>query len=360
MWRVMVRIPLVRGRSAGAGDVIRRPSYPWRGIAVGALVVLAAAVTAAGVGAIGLPPLDVVKITAARLPFIDLPQTWPDTWETIVWQVRLPRIALAGIVGAALSMSGAAYQGLFRNPLADPYLIGVSAGAGLGAVVILVAGAGNIGMLPIAAYVGGLGAVLAAYLAARRSGGVPLTTLILAGVAVSSLASALTAFLMIRSDPDLRPVLSWLLGGFASAQWMHVGLMIPYFLPCAALIFAYSRVMNVMQLDEEHAWQLGVNVGRTKALLIAAASLATAAAVSFSGLIGFVGLIAPHVARMLWGVDYRSLLPLSMLLGAGFLILADMAARTAVSPAELPVGIVTAFCGAPFFLYLLRRRQVEM
>ena len=356
----MVRIPLVRGRSAGAGDVIRRPSYPWRGIAVGALVVLAAAVTAVGVGAIGLPPLDVVKITAARLPFIDLPQTWPDTWETIVWQVRLPRIALAGIVGAALSMSGAAYQGLFRNPLADPYLIGVSAGAGLGAVVILVAGAGNIGMVPIAAYVGGLGAVLAAYLAARRSGGVPLTTLILAGVAVSSLASALTAFLMIRSDPDLRPVLSWLLGGFASAQWMHVGLMIPYFLPCAALIFAYSRVMNVMQLDEEHARQLGVNVGRTKALLIAVASLATAAAVSFSGLIGFVGLIAPHVARMLWGVDYRSLLPLSMLLGAGFLILADMAARTAVSPAELPVGIVTAFCGAPFFLYLLRRRQVEM
>lgn len=356
----MVRIPLVRGRSARAGGAIRRPSYPWRGIAVGALVVLAAAVTAAGVGAIGLPPLDVMKITAARLPFVDLPQTWPDTWETIVWHVRLPRIALAGIVGAALSMSGAAYQGLFRNPLADPYLIGVSAGAGLGAVVILVAGAGNIGMLPVAAYVGGLGAVLAAYLAARRSGGVPLTTLILAGVAISSLASALTAFLMIRSDPDLRPVLSWLLGGFASAQWMHVGLMIPYFLPCAAVIFAYSRVMNVMQLDEEHARQLGVNVGRTKALLIAAASLATAAAVSFSGLIGFVGLIAPHVARMLWGVDYRSLLPLSMLLGAGFLILADMAARTAVSPAELPVGIVTAFCGAPFFLYLLRRRQVEM
>ena len=355
-----MRIPLVRGRSARAGGAIRRPSYPWRGIAVGALVVLAAAVTAAGVGAIGLPPLDVVKITAARLPFVDLPQTWPDTWETIVWHVRLPRIALAGIVGAALSMSGAAYQGLFRNPLADPYLIGVSAGAGLGAVVILVAGAGNIGMLPVAAYVGGLGAVLAAYLAARRSGGVPLTTLILAGVAISSLASALTAFLMIRSDPDLRPVLSWLLGGFASTQWTHVGLMIPYFLPCAAVIFAYSRVMNVMQLDEEHARQLGVNVGRTKALLIAAASLATAAAVSFSGLIGFVGLIAPHVARMLWGVDYRSLLPLSMLLGAGFLILADMAARTAVSPAELPVGIVTAFCGAPFFLYLLRRRQVEM
>ena len=355
-----MRIPLVRGRSARAGGAIRRPSYPWRGIAVGALVVLAAAVTAAGVGAIGLPPLDVMKITAARLPFVDLPQTWPDTWETIVWHVRLPRIALAGIVGAALSMSGAAYQGLFRNPLADPYLIGVSAGAGLGAVVILVAGAGNIGMLPVAAYVGGLGAVLAAYLAARRSGGVPLTTLILAGVAISSLASALTAFLMIRSDPDLRPVLSWLLGGFASAQWTHVGLMIPYFLPCAAVIFAYSRVMNVMQLDEEHARQLGVNVGRTKALLIAAASLATAAAVSFSGLIGFVGLIAPHVARMLWGVDYRSLLPLSMLLGAGFLILADMSARTVVSPAELPVGIVTAFCGAPFFLYLLRRRQVEM
>ena len=339
---------------------ISRPIYPWRRIAVCAVAVGTVAVSAAGVGAADLPPLEVVRIVASALPFVERAEDWPASWETIVWQLRLPRIALAALVGAALSMSGAAYQGLFRNPLADPYLIGVSAGAGLGAVVVLVAGVGSPAALPVAAYVGGLAAVVTAYLASRRADGVPMTTLILAGVAISALAGAVTAFLMVRSDPDLRPALSWLLGGFASAQWKHAALMIPYLLPCAALILAHARILNLMQLDEDHARQLGVDVGRTKVLLIAAASLATAAAVAFSGLIGFVGLIAPHTVRMIWGVDYRALLPVAMLAGAGFLILADAAARTVVGPAELPVGIVTAFCGAPFFLYLLRRRRTRM
>jgi iron complex transport system permease protein len=203
-------------------------------------------------------------------------------------------------------------------------------------------------------------AVCAAYLVSRRAGGVPLMTIILAGVAISSLAGAIGALLMIRSDPDLRPVLSWLLGGFSSAQWIHSILMLCYLLPSIGIISLYSRILNVFQLPDDHVKQIGVNVERTKLILIAASSLITSAAVSFSGLIGFVGLIAPHTARLIVGVDYRKIVPFSMLIGSGFLVISDLAARTLVSPGELPVGIVTAFCGAPFFLYLLRKRQVRM
>ncbi len=269
------------------------------------------------------------------------------------------------IVGSALAMSGATYQGLFRNPLADPYLIGVASGAGLGAVLVLVTDLPlyvyGISLLPLAAFVGAIGAVAVAYTIARKSDGLPLATLILAGVAIASLAGAATTLIMLRSDPDLRPVLSWLLGGFIGAKWSDSGVIILYLIPCATVILIYGRVLNVLQLDEDHARQLGVNMERTKLLLIAAASLATAAAVSFSGLIGFVGLIAPHAVRLIWGLDYRALVPMAGVVGAGFLVLADLAARTVVSPAELPVGVVTAFCGAPFFLYLLRyRRHVSM
>ena len=336
--------------------------YPWArlGAALAALVLVA--LLAAGVGSISIPPLDTVKMLVSRLPFVDVSPSWDATYETILWQLRLPRVALAGIVGAALAMSGATYQGLFRNPLADPYLIGVASGAGLGAVIVLVTPVpdhvGGVTVLPVAAFVGAMGAVTAAYVITRSSDGLPLTTLILAGVAIASLTGAATTLILIRSDPDIRPVLSWLLGGFISADWNDSVIVLLYLAPAAAVVMVYSRVLNVMQLDEDHARQLGVNVERTKLLLIAAASLATAAAVSFSGLIGFVGLIAPHAVRLVWGTDYRSLIPVAAVVGAAFLILADLVARTAVSPAELPVGIVTAFCGAPFFLYLLRRRRV--
>ena len=367
----MIRIPV--SRIAGLRPrqqrqaAVRVPvwqSYPWRRMAVGLAVVVVVVVVAAGVGSVSIPPLTVVKVLASRLPFVDIAQTWPETWDTILWQLRLPRIALAGIVGAALALSGATYQGLFRNPLADPFLIGVASGAGLGATIVLVTGVpytfGGVSLLPVAAFVGALAAVTAAYVLARNSEGLPLTSLILAGVAIAYLASALGVLLMIRSDTNLRPVLSWLLGGFITAQWKHSLMMVPYLIPSVLIVFSYGRILNVLQLDEEHAQQLGVNVERTKLLLIVAASLATAAAVSFSGLIGFVGLIAPHTVRLLWGVDYRALLPMAAIVGAAFLILADLVARTVASPAELPVGVVTAFCGAPFFLYLLRRRQIAM
>ena len=336
------------------------PAYPWRRLAVGLLALALVAALAASQGSVNVPPVTVVEIVLSRLPLIDITPTWPDAWDTILWQLRLPRIALAALVGGALAASGAAYQGLFRNPLADPYLIGVASGAGLGATVVLVTGVSvsfyGVSLLPAAAFVGALAAVTAAYLVAQQGEGLPLTNLILAGVAIASLAGAVTSLLMIRSDPDLRPVLSWLLGGFASAQWSHSAMVLLYLAPGMLLVVAYGRILNLLQLDESHALQLGVNVERTKVVLILAATLSTAAAVSFSGLIGFVGLVAPHSVRLLWGSDHRFLLPMSAIVGAAFLVLADLVARTITSPGELPVGVVTAFCGAPFFLYLLRRR----
>ena len=339
-------------------------SYPWWRLLAGLGALALVAVLAASLGSVRMPPLTIFNMVVSRMPLIDTTPNWPEAWETILWQLRLPRILLAGLVGAALAISGATYQGLFRNPLADPYLIGVASGAGLGATIVLVTGVPlyfhNLSLLPVAAFTGAVAAVTAAYLVARQSEGLPLTTLILAGVAIAALTSAVTSLLMIRSDPDLRPVLSWLLGGFISAQWKHSLMILPYMVPGLVLVMAYGRILNIFQLDDEQARQLGVRVERTKILLVAAATLITAAAVSFSGLIGFVGLVAPHAVRLVWGGDYRFLLPMAAIVGAAFLILADLAARTVASPAELPVGIVTAFCGAPFLLYLLRRRSVAM
>ena len=327
----------------------------------GLLVVVLVGVLSASQGSVRMPPLSVLEVVISRFPLIDISPDWPDTWDTILWQLRLPRIVLAGLVGGALGLAGATYQGLFRNPLADPSLIGASSGAGLGATIVLVSGATvsfqGFSLLPVAAFVGAIAAVTAAYVIARQSEGLPLATLLLAGVAIAALTSAVTSLIMIRSDPDLRPVLSWLLGGFASAQWKHSLMLLPYIVPTMLLMLAYGRILNVLQLDEEHAIQIGVNVERTKAVLVAAATLATAAAVSFTGIIGFVGLVSPHAARLIWGSDYRSLMPMTVFLGAGILIVADLVARTVTSPAELPVGVVTAFCGAPFLLYLLRRRK---
>jgi iron complex transport system permease protein len=333
--------------------------YPWRRLAIAAAVVVVIGLIAAGIGPVNVPPSAVAGIIADHLPWIDLDGTWSSTWDTIVWQLRVPRVVLAGLVGAALAASGATYQGLFRNPLADPYLIGVAAGAGLGATIVLVLGLpvtyGGFSILPLAAFGGAIGAVAVAYLVARRSGGMSLATLILAGVAVASIAGAMTSLIMIRANPDVRPLLGWLLGGFAGSRWAHAAVVLPYLAIGTAGMVLYGRVLNVLQLGDDEAAQMGVNVERTKLVLVVLATLTSAAAVSVSGLIGFVGLIAPHAVRLIWGHDHRTLLPMSMAFGAGFLILADVAARTVARPSELPVGVITAFCGAPFFLYLLVR-----
>ena len=357
-------------RSAGVDDgVVAAPrplylAYPWWRIVTGVVVVCVVGLVATGVGSVYIPPLTTAKILVDNLPFVEVDATWPNSWDAIIWQIRFPRIVLATLVGGCLAISGATYQGLFRNPLADPYLIGVSAGAGLGATVVIITSVPvyfhGVGLLPVAAFAGAVTAVVLAYVIARRAAAVQLSTLILAGVAIGYMAAAATSYLMIRSDDDVRPVLAFLLGGFTGAQWKDVYIVLPYLVPGFVLMMVYGRILNMFQLDEEEARQLGVNVERTKIVLIALASLTTAAAVSVSGLIGFVGLIAPHAVRMLWGYDHRTLLPMALVMGAAFTILADLIARTVVSPSELPVGIVTAFCGAPFFLYLLRRRTAAI
>ena len=360
-----MRISLTRNNrglkenTAVPSGVITLSSYPWHRLVLALCTALAFGVLAASLGAVQIPPLTVPKIVLSKLPFVHMAHTWPDSWDTIVWNLRLPRVVLAGIVGASLSMSGATYQGLFRNPLADPYLIGAAGGAGLGAVLVLVSGVSSQ-FLPIAAFAGSIIAVVAAYLVARKSGAVPLTTLVLAGIAISSLTAAVTSLLLIRSNPDVKPVLGWLLGGFAGAQWHQILLIAPYIAAGLAVILAYGRILNLFQTSEEEAGYLGVNVGRAKLIIICAASLVTAAVVSVSGLIGFVGLIVPHAIRLMWGPDHRFLLPMTLVVGASFLILADLAARLLVSPGELPVGVVTAICGTPFLLYLLRSRRASL
>jgi iron complex transport system permease protein len=328
------------------------------------LIALAAVVGAILVGvsqgSADIPFTTVVRILASKTLGLGH-TTWPQTWEEIVWQIRLPRVLLAGLVGATLAFSGAGYQGVLRNPLADPYLIGVAAGAGLGATIVMVSplpyAFGTLSLVPPAAFAGAVLAVSISYGLARSGSVAPSVTLILAGVAVSAAASSVMYFLIMANHERAVSVQAWLLGGFNTATWQKVGIVLPYSLIGGAVVLASTRLLNVLQLDEEEAQQLGVPVERVKLLVIAGASLATAAAVSVSGLIGFVGLIVPHAVRLLWGFDYRRLVPMSMAAGAVFLILADVAARSVRSPDETPVGVVTALCGAPFFLWLLRRQR---
>jgi iron complex transport system permease protein len=264
-------------------------------------------------------------------------------------------------VGATLAFSGATYQAVFRNPLADPYLLGVASGAGLAATVVIVLHLpleyAHVSLVTLAAFGGALATVALTYSLARVSGHTPTTTLILAGVAVSSIAVSLISYLMLVSRDSTTSILSWLLGGFNRAGWHQMLFILPYAVPAGLLILLYGRVLNVLQLDEEQAQQAGVDVERTKLVLLVAASLAAASAVAVAGIIGFVGLVAPHMVRLSVGPDYRRLLPLVALVGAAFLIVADLGARTLLNPGELPVGVITSVVGVPFFLYLLRRQR---
>lgn len=279
--------------------------------------------------------------------------------NAILWKVRLPRTILIALTGMALGGSGAAYQGLFRNPLADPYLIGVASGAGLGAVIAMSLhwsySFWGMMVVPLAAFGGALGTVAVVYMLARVGKTAPPTTLILAGVAVSSFATSLTSFLMLRSEGELHRAMSWLLGGSIQLGWIPILAMLPYLAVGLATLVLSGHALNLLQFGDEQAQQLGLNVVSVRKLLLAAASLATSAAVSFSGIIGFVGLIVPHVTRLWFGEDYRRLVILSILGGASMLLVSDVLARIVLAPQEIPVGIVTALAGAPFFLWILRR-----
>ncbi len=325
-------------------------------MAVGLLVVGSLVLT---VGSVHIPFRQVWAILVSHLPLVNMEVNWSSTTDMIVTGIRLPRIILAGMAGAALGVAGATYQGLFRNPLADPYLIGVAQGAALGAVTGFLLPWTFLGgyLIPVLAFLGALVSVSAVYLIARVGKAIPVTTLILAGVAIGSFLISLTSYITIISADKMPGILSWLMGKFSMANWEQVGLIAPFLVVGLAVIFIFARPLNVMQLDEEQAEQLGINVERTKLILMAASTLITAAAVCFVGTIGFVGIIIPHAVRLIWGPDHRTLLPLAALSGAILLILADTASRTLFPPTEIPVGVITAFLGAPFFLFLLRRKK---
>ncbi len=348
------------GKREGSSSSLRRSSslspFVWC-----TLLLIAAILLSAAIGAVSIPPLDVARMLIAKLPFVQVTPTWPETYETILFDIRLPRTLLILLAGAALSGSGAAYQGLFRNPLADPYLIGVASGAGLGAVIAMALRwpATLLGALviPIAAFVGALITVGMVYALARVGRATPISTLILAGVAIGSFATAITTFLMLSSQSELRRALSWMLGGFAFGGWLPVLAVLPYILGGLISLSLLGRPLNVLQFGDDQAQQMGLRVDRVKLVIIGAASLTTAAAVAFAGIIGFVGLVVPHVVRLLWGGDYRRLMPLSIIAGAALLLLADIVGRTVIAPQEVPLGVVMALLGAPFFLWLLRRTK---
>jgi len=324
------------------------------------LFLLLALILSIAIGSVFIPPADLGRILAGWLTGTALPEPLK-TFALILASIRLPRAALVLLTGAALGGSGAAYQGLFRNPLADPYLIGVASGAGLGAVLAMSVqwpySFWGLLSVPLAAFAGALLTVFLVYALGRVGKTVPVTNLILAGVAFSSFATALTSYLMLRSTGELRRAIAWMLGGASQAGWGPVLTVVPYLVLGLGILVLSGHALNLLQFGDDQAQQLGLPVTRTRTLILLAASLATAAAVSFSGIIGFIGLIVPHVMRLWFGADYRRLLPLSILGGAGALLVADMIARSVLAPEELPVGIVTALAGAPFFLWVLRRAK---
>jgi len=300
-----------------------------------------------------------------RLPFFSVDSGLTATDWSIVWQIRAPRVVLAAIVGSTLSIAGASYQGVFRNPLVDPYLLGVAAGAGLGATIVITVNRSGtsswiIDPLPMIAFGGGLIAVLVTYLLGTTSKGErSSTSLVLAGVAVTSLATAAQTFLLQRNSDVVRQVYSWILGRLSSATWGDVRLVLPYVVFSTVVLLLHRRLLDVLRVGDEEAAALGVNVSRVRLAVVIAATLGTASVVAVSGLIGFVGIIVPHAVRLVVGTSYRLVLPISLLFGAAFLILADIPGRVLDNPAETPIGVVTAFLGAPFFLLILRTRKNE-
>jgi iron complex transport system permease protein len=328
-------------------------------LGVAAVALLAVALSGICIGAIELPVDQVASSLLGRLG-LHVGTPLPAVQEEILVQWRIPRVLLAGTVGGVLALAGASYQGVFRNPLADPYLLGAAAGAGLGATLVIgcdPAGLGPLGTVPVAAFVGAVSGVGLAYglgTLATRQGGGGSATLLLAGVAVASFLTAAQTLVQQAHSDNLREVYSWILGQLGSAQWSQLRLVLPYVVVSVVVLLASARALDVLAVGDDEARALGVRPSRVRLVVLLAASLGTAAAVAVSGLIGFVGLVVPHVARRLAGGSYRTVLPVSLVSGAAFLVAADLVARTVLSPAELPLGVVTAFVGAPFFATLLR------
>jgi len=321
------------------------------------LALLACAFVATALGAVPVP-LDRIAAMATGL-VVGVPGDSAEA--TIIFQIRLPRVVAGILVGGALAAAGVVFQGLLRNPMADPYIIGTSGGAALGVTLALLIPVGllplGLSVTPFFAFGGALTAVLIVYHIARVGRRTPITTLLLAGFAVSSMLAAVMSFLMLVGGNTLRQVILWTMGGLAVTGWSPVLGVAPLILLGLAATIPFARDLNLLLLGEEQATTMGLSVERRKLLLLAIGSFLTAAAVSISGLVGFVGLVVPHIVRLILGPDHRLLLPAATLVGAIFLVLADLVARMVIAPAEMPVGIVTALVGAPFFIYLLRRNR---
>ncbi len=330
----------------------------------GGLVI--ALLLASAFGAVTIPLPDILKMALNKVAVFDFPSTWRAVDETIIFQIRLPRVIGGALVGAALATAGVLFQGLLRNPMADPYIIGTSAGAALGATIAMTLPINlaflGFGLVPAAAFIGALSTVILVYNLARVGGKTPIISMLLAGFVVSALLAAVMAFMMSMSDRfglNLHSVYSFLMGHISVTSWGQIAIIAPLVIGgiIGARFFAFH--LNAFSLGEEGAAYLGIEIERDKILILALGSLLTAAAVSISGLIGFVGLVVPHAVRLSLGPDHRFLLPASALAGAAFLVIADLLARVLLAPVEIPVGVITAIIGAPFFIYLLRHARKE-
>jgi iron complex transport system permease protein len=350
--------------TAVAADKVKAtPRVEARGVGLLAALATAAFLVAALAAGLAIGPVHVglgsiLRSALSYLPLLHVHQPLDTVDRAVVWQLRAPRVVLAALVGGMLAVAGSAYQGVFRNPLADPYLLGVAGGAGLGATFAIVYGASASGprwTVPLAAFGGAIAAVVATYVLGRSAGAVRMTgALVLAGVTVATFTTAVQTFVQQQHTDVLQNVYSWLLGGFSTSSWSDVAVCAPYVAASSLVLVLHRRVLDVLSLGDDEAASLGVDVARARMTIVVAATLGTAAAVAVSGLIAFVGIIVPHAIRLLVSTSYRAVVPLSLLAGAGFLVLTDVVARTVLSPAELPIGVVTAFLGAPFFAVVLR------
>jgi len=320
---------------------------------------------AVSVGAVPISTLSIIKMTLNKMGLSHFSATWPASAETILFQIRLPRVIASALVGAALASAGVLFQGMLRNPMADPYIIGTSAGAAFGATIAMMLPISvvflSFGLVSIAAFFGALGAVLLVYNLARVGGKTSIVSMLLALFAISAMLTAILFFMVTLSGrPELlQNVFSFLMGSISVSGWNQIIIIAPLIVGGIVAARVLASHLNALSLGEEGAAYLGINVEREKLLVLGLGSLLTAAAVSMSGLVGFVGLVVPHAVRLVLGADHRLLLPASALSGAAFIVLADLLARTLLAPREIPLGVITALIGAPFFIYLLRRHRRE-
>lgn len=316
------------------------------------------------IGSANISALDVLKIVTSQIPIIgrEIDTTYiSDTSETIILNIRIPRVLIAVVIGAALASVGTVFQGVFKNPMADPYVIGISSGAALGAGLVIIFGGSwivyNISSTSIGAFIGAVTTTFVVYWISRVKKKAPVTILLLSGIAVGQFLTAVLSFLMVIYTDDMSKIIYWTMGSFSGKSWEH---LISIFIPlaiCMIILNFFSRDLNIMLLGEESAQNLGVDVEKNKVILLIICSLMISISVAVSGIIGFVGLIIPHIVRLIIGPDHRVLIPASMLVGGIFMTFADTLARTIISPTEIPVGIITALFGGPFFIYLLRRTK---